>query len=65
MVKHLPSNAWGMGSVSGQGAKILYASGPKEPKHKMKQYCNKVNKDFEKGLYLICRHLFSGEQGEK
>ena len=49
VVKHLPSNAWGMGSVSGQGAKILYASRPKEPKHKMKQYCNKVNKDSEKG----------------
>ena len=41
----------------------------------MKQYCNKVNRDFEKGphqkiflkkfLYLICRHLFCGEQGKK
>ena len=49
MVKHLPSSVWGMGSTPGQGAEIPYASGPKKkPKHKMKQYCNKVNKDFEK-----------------
>ena len=26
---HLPSNAWGAGSIPGQGAKILCASWPK------------------------------------
>ena len=48
VVKTLPSNAGGEGSIPGQGTKIPYASQPKKPKHKQKkQYCNKVNKDFK------------------
>ena len=31
VVKTSPSNAGGMGSISGQGAKIPHASGPKNP----------------------------------
>ena len=36
VVKTLPSNAGGMDSIPGQGAKILCASQPKNPKN-MKQ----------------------------
>ena len=51
MVKTLPSNAGGAGSIPGQGAKIPHASGPKKkPKNiKQKQYCNKFNEDFKIG----------------
>ena len=45
VVKTLPSNAEGAGSVSGQGDKILHASQPKNQNIKQKQYCNKFNKD--------------------
>ena len=41
VVKTLPSNAEGAGSIPGQGAKILHASQPKI----QKQYCNKFNED--------------------
>ena len=34
VVKTLPSNAGGMGSIPGQGAKISHASRPKKSKHK-------------------------------
>ena len=34
VVKTSPSNAGGVDSVPGQGAKIPHASGPKKPKHK-------------------------------
>ena len=37
-----------MGSVPGQGAKMLHASGPKNQNMEQKQYCNKFNKDFKK-----------------
>ena len=37
MVKALPSNAGGMGSIPGQGAKIPHASWPKKTKHKKKE----------------------------
>ena len=33
VVKTSPSNAGGTGSISGQGAKIPHASGPKNPKN--------------------------------
>ena len=49
VVKTLPSNAGGMGSSPCQGAKILYASWPKNQKVKQKQYCNKLNEDLENG----------------
>ena len=45
VVKTLPSNAEGAGSVSGRGAKNLPASQPKNQNIKHKQYCNKFNKD--------------------
>ena len=45
MVKPLPSNAGGMGSIRGLGAKIPHASQPKNQNIKQKQYCNKFNKD--------------------
>ena len=49
MVKNLPSNAGGAGSIPGQGAKIPHASRPKNQNIKQKQYCNKFNKDFKNG----------------
>ena len=50
VVKTLPSNAGGAGSIPGQGANIPHASGPKKKNQniKQKQYCNKFNKDFKK-----------------
>ena len=53
MVKTLPSNAGGVGSIPGQRAKIPHASGPekrKENRKQQKQYCNKFNKDFKKNF---------------
>ena len=47
MVKTSPSNAGGTGSIPGQGAKIPYASQPKNQNIKQKQYCNKINKNFK------------------
>ena len=38
MVKTSPSNAVGIGSIPGQGAKILYALWPKDQNIKQKQY---------------------------
>ena len=49
VVKPSPSSAWGTGSVPGQGAKIPHASWPKKQNIKQKQYCNRLNKDFESG----------------
>ena len=49
MVKTSPSNAGGLGSVPGQGAKIPHASGSKNQNIKQKQYCNKFNEDFKNG----------------
>ena len=49
MVKTLSSNAEGVGSIPGQGAKIPHASWPKNQNIKQKQYCNKFNKDFKNG----------------
>ena len=46
VVKTSPSNAGDVGSVPGQGAKMLHASGPKNQNMEQKQYCNKFNKDF-------------------
>ena len=46
MVKTSPSNAGGASLIPGQGAKIPYASRPKNQNIKQKQYRNKFNKDF-------------------
>ena len=46
MVKTLPSNAKGAGSIPGRGAKISHALKPKTKILKQKLYCNKFNKHF-------------------
>ena len=48
MVKTSPSNAGGVGSTTGQGAKISHALQPKNTK-KQKQCCSKFNKNFRDG----------------
>ena len=50
-VKTWPSNAGGMGSIPGLGAKMSHASQPKYQNIKHKQYCNKFNKDFKNSPY--------------
>ena len=52
VVKTLPSNAGGVGSIPVRGAKIPQASGPKNQNMKQKQYCNKFNKDFKKMVHI-------------
>ena len=48
MVRTSPSNAGGLGSIPGQGAKIPNASWPKNQNIKQpKQYCNKLMKTFK------------------
>ena len=49
VVKNPPSNAWGSGLITGQGAKIQHASGPKPQNIKPEQCWNKFNKDFQNG----------------
>ena len=49
MVENPPANAGDTGSSPGLGAKIPHASGPKNQNIKLKQYCNKFNKDFKNG----------------
>ena len=49
VVNTLPSRARGVGSIPGWGAKIPHALWPKNQNIKLKQYCNKFNKDFQNG----------------
>ena len=49
MVKTWPSDAGGVGSIPGQGAKTPHASLPKNQNVKQNQCCNKFNKDFKNG----------------
>ena len=49
VVKTLPSDARGGGSIPGGGAEIPHASRPKNQNIKQKRYCNKFNKDFKNG----------------
>ena len=51
-VKNSPPSAGGEGSIPGRGAKIPYASRPKNQHIKQKQYCNKFNKDFKKMVHI-------------
>ena len=59
MVKTLPSNADGAGSIPGQGTRILHALWLQKNKKqktkkntiKQKQYFNKFNKDFKHGSH--------------
>ena len=54
VVKTLPSNTGGAGSIPGRGAKIPPASRPKNQKNiKQKQYCNKFNKNFKNGPHFF------------
>ena len=45
-VKTSPFNARSAGSITGWGAKIPYASRPKNQNKKQKESCNKFNKEF-------------------
>jgi len=49
LVKTLPSNAGGVGSIPGHAAKVPYALWPKNQNIKQKQYCNKCNEDLKNG----------------
>lgn len=48
-VKTLPSNAGGVGSGPGCGTKIPHTYRPRKQNTKLKQCCNKFNKDFTYG----------------
>ena len=48
MVKTLPSKAGGAGSIPSWGAKIPYASQPKNWNTKLKDRFNRFNKDYKK-----------------
>ena len=49
VVKTLPSNAGGPGSIPGWGDEIPHALCPQNQNIKRKQYYNKLNKDFKNG----------------
>ena len=49
MVKTLPPNAEGAGSILDWGAKIPQALGSKNQNINQKQYCNTFYKDFKNG----------------
>ena len=52
VIKTLPCNAEGVGSIPGQGAKIPHTL---EPNIKQEQYCNKFNKRLKKiNTQCIC-----------
>ena len=52
MVKTSPSNAGGVGSIPGRGAKMPHASRLKKQNIKQEQYCNKFNEDFKKMVHI-------------
>ena len=47
MVGTSPSNAGDVGSIPGQRTEIPHASWPKKQNIKLKQYCNKFNKNIK------------------
>ena len=47
MVKTLLSNVGTVGSIHGRGVKIPCALGPKNQNIKLRQFCNKFNKDLK------------------
>ena len=49
VVKILPSSAEGQGSVLVREPRSHMPCDQKNPNIKLKQYCNKLNKDFKKG----------------
>ena len=48
MVKTLPSNAVGVSSIPGRGAKVTHVSWPRNNNTRQKQHCSKFNKDLKK-----------------
>ena len=75
VVKTSPSSVEGLGSIPRQSAKLSCASWPKNENIKLKQYCNKLYKDFNNGphkkilknyilticvsLSIICTYIFT------
>ena len=57
VVKTSPSNAGGVGSIPGWGAKIPHALGPKNQNIEQKQYCNTFNKDSKNGPHQKKKNL--------
>ena len=45
-------NTGGVGSISGQGAKIPHALWPRYKYRKQKQYSNKFDKDFKRMVHI-------------
>ena len=58
VVESSPSNAGAAGSSSAWEVKIPYAFWPRKQNIKQKQYCNKVNEDFNNGLHLKKKSFF-------
>jgi len=58
VVGAVPSNAGGVGSIPGPGAKIPRVSWPKIQNIKRKQYGNKFNKDLKTKTVLKKKFLF-------
>ena len=56
------SNVGDVGLIPGQGAKIQHASWPKNQSIKLKQYCNKFNKDFKNGPRPQGAGIYNGEK---
>ena len=66
VVKTSPSNAGGVSSIPGWGAKTPRASWPKKQNTKQNQCCNRSNKDFKNGsdqcyVYLNIHFFFKKE----
>ena len=57
VVKTSPSNAGGVGSIPGWGAKTPRASWPKKQNTKQNQCCNRSDKDFKNGSYQCYVYL--------
>ena len=53
MVKTLPSNAVGVSSIPGRGAKVTHVSWPRNNNTRQKQHCSKFNKDLKKTKHLF------------
>ena len=62
MVTVSSSNEGDVGLIPGQGAKIQDASWPKHQSIRLKQYCNKFNKDFKNGPQPQEAGIYSGEK---
>ena len=65
LVKTLPSNAGGVGSITNLGAKNPHALRLKNQNIKHKQYCNKFNKDFKNGPHQKNLKKKKKEESEK